>query len=120
MARERSDQQDAVRITTAATSRNADIAARQRRYLLSMSLRTLCFVGAIIASLAGIHWLWPILIVGALVLPYVAVVMANASGSRGDGFALLDQSHGTPELGPGETPDGQAVHTSTRPGPGQS
>jgi hypothetical protein len=109
MARDRSDQQDAVRITTAAESRDADIAVRQRRYLLSMSLRTVCFVGAILASLAGLHWLWPILIVGALVLPYVAVVMANASSRRGDGFALLDQGLGRPELGP----SGGPVHTTT-------
>ena len=112
MARERSDDDDAVRITTAAGSRNADIAARQKRYLLSMSLRTICFVGAIIASLAGIHWLWPILIVGALVLPYVAVVMANAAAPRQDGFSLLGPGQGRPELGPG----GEAVHTSPRPG----
>jgi Protein of unknown function (DUF3099) len=116
MARERSDQQDAVRITTAASSRNADIATRQKRYLLSMSLRTLCFVGAIIASLAGISWLWPILIVGALVLPYIAVVLANATTMRADGFALVDQGFGRPELGPADAP----VHTSPRPGDVQS
>ncbi|GAB3263245.1 DUF3099 domain-containing protein [Nocardioides dilutus] len=116
MARERRDRHDAVRITTAAESRNADIAARQRRYLLSMTLRTLCFVGAILASLAGIHWLWPILIVGALVLPYVAVVMANASSRRADGFALLDDGSGRPELGPGS----QTVHTTPRPGTARS
>ena len=85
---------------------------RQQRYLLSMSLRSLCFVGAIIASLAGIGWLWPILIVGALVLPYVAVVMANAAAPRQDGFELLDGGLGRPELGAG----GQAVHTSPHPG----
>src|SRR3954469_1693830 len=90
MARDRSREPEAVRITSAAASRNADIAARQKRYLLSMSLRTLCFVGAIIASLAGVHWLWPILIAGALVLPYIAVVMANAATTRADGFALVD------------------------------
>jgi hypothetical protein len=111
MARERRDRQDAVRITTAAESRNADIAVRQRRYLLSMSLRTLCFVGAILASLAGIHWLWPILIVAALVLPYVAVVMANATSRRGDGFALLDEGSGRPELGSSS----EAVHTTPNP-----
>ena len=116
MARERSDQHDAVRITTAAESRNADIAVRQRRYLLSMSLRTLCFVGAILASLAGIHWLWPILIVGALVLPYVAVVMANATSRREDGFALLDEGLGRPELPQGS----EAVQASPPSGPPRS
>lgn len=116
MAKERSDRHDAVRITTAAESRNADIAMRQRRYLLSMSLRTLCFVGAILASLAGIHWLWPILIVAALVLPYVAVVMANATSRRADGFALLDEGFTRPELRPSD----QAVHTTPPSGTSQS
>jgi hypothetical protein len=116
MARERSDHQAAVRITTAAESRNADIAARQRRYVVSMSIRTLCFVGAIFASLAGIHWLWPILIVAALVLPYVAVVMANATSRRGDDFALLGEGLGRPELGSGS----EAVHTSPDPGDNRS
>jgi hypothetical protein len=81
---------EAVRITTAASSRNKDIAARQKRYLISMTLRSLCFVGAIIAALAHIGWLWPILIAAALVLPYVAVVLANATTSKGDGIELLD------------------------------
>ena len=101
MARERSREPEAVRITSAAASRNDDIATRQKRYLFSMGLRTLCFVGAIIASLAGIHWLWPILIAGAVVLPYVAVVMANAVTTKADGFALVDQGSQRPELGAG-------------------
>jgi len=101
MARDRKREPEAVRITSAAASPNDDIASRQRRYLFSMGLRTVCFAGAIIASLLGIHWLWPILIVGALVLPYVAVVMANAASTKGDGFALVDQGAGRPQLGPG-------------------
>jgi len=101
MARERSREPEAVRITSAAASRNEDIAARQKRYLFSMGIRTLCFVGAIIASLLEIHWLWPILIAAALVLPYVAVVMANAATSKGDNFALLGAGAERKELGTG-------------------
>jgi fatty acid desaturase len=104
MARERSREPEAVRITSASASRHDDIAARQKRYLFSMGIRTVCFIGAIIASLAGIHWLWPILIVAALLLPYVAVVMANAATTKGDGFALLDDGRRR-ELGAG--PKGQ-------------
>ena len=55
---------EAVRITTARTSHLEDIAKRQKRYLLSMSLRSVCFVGAVIAGIAGINWLWPGLIAG--------------------------------------------------------
>ena len=101
--RQRDD--EAIRITTAPSSRQDDIAARQKRYLLSMTLRSACFVGAIVAALAGIGWLWPILIAGALVLPYVAVVMANASASRSDGFELRDAEYGRPgSAGPDSGP----------------
>ena len=95
-------EEDVVRITTAAGSREADIRARQKRYLLSMSLRTLCFVGAIIASMVGIGWLWPILIAGALILPYIAVVMANAAANLSDGFKLREADFSQRELGSGQ------------------
>jgi len=99
MARDQQRPDDAVRITTAAASRNADIAARQKRYVLSMSLRSACFVGAVTTSILGgpalIVW---ILIGGALVLPYVAVVMANAVSTKTDGFALQGADDRHPEL----------------------
>ena len=38
---------EAVRITTAVVQPAADIAARQKRYLISMSLRSACFIGAV-------------------------------------------------------------------------
>lgn len=76
---------DAVRITTAPTSRADDIAARQRRYVLSMTIRTVCFVAAV---LVGPGWLRWVLIAAALLLPYVAVVLANPETRRADGFTL--------------------------------
>jgi len=85
----------AVRITTAGSSRADDIARRQRRYLFSMSLRTLCFVGAV---LVGPGWLRWVLVAGAVLLPYVAVVMANAVSTKSDDFALRGAPHGRPEL----------------------
>ena len=75
-----------IRITTASSSRHADIAARQRRYVFSMTLRTVCFVGAILTE----GWLRWVLVAAALILPYVAVVMANAASTKSDGFALYD------------------------------
>jgi Flp pilus assembly protein TadB len=91
MARKRA--QDApVRITTAPSSVGADISHRQRRYLIAMGVRTLCFL--VVALLAVTHlgpgWLPWIFVAGAVLLPYVAVVMANASGTKSDGFELLD------------------------------
>ncbi len=98
MAKDQKRSGEAIRITTAAANRADDIRARQKRYLLSMSLRTLCFVGAIAASLAGIDWLWPFLIAGAIVLPYIAVVMANAAANLSDGFKLRDADFSRREL----------------------
>ena len=77
MARERNREPEAVRITSAAASRNADIAARQKRYLISMSIRTACFLLAVVTH-GPLRW---VLVAAAVVLPYIAVVMANAVGS---------------------------------------
>jgi len=84
-----------VRITTASTSRDEDIAGRQRRYLLAMGIRTVCFVGAIFVTET---WLRVVLIIAAVALPYVAVVLANAGSSKSDGFALLDGSMSARQL----------------------
>jgi len=92
-----------IRITTAGSSRNEDIAHRQKAYILSMGIRSVCFVGAGLAGVAGINWLWPILIVAALVLPYVAVVMANAAHTKGDDFSLRDSPYGRAQLPPGKS-----------------
>ncbi|GAB4003600.1 DUF3099 domain-containing protein [Nocardioides ultimimeridianus] len=89
----------AIRITTAGSGPEADLARRQRRYLIAMSFRALCFVGAVIAGVNGITWLWPALIGAALVLPYVAVVMANANDSRDASIGLVGGMSPFRELG---------------------
>lgn len=88
-----------IRITTAGSNPQADLARRQKRYVISMAIRALCFVGAVIAGMAGVDWLWPILIAGALLLPYVAVVMANANDSRSSSLPLIDSGDAQRQLG---------------------
>jgi hypothetical protein len=78
---------EAVRITTAATSPQADISARQRRYVISMGIRTVCFITAI---LVGPGWLRWVLVAAAVLLPYVAVVMANAGAAADPGGSEFD------------------------------
>jgi DUF3099 family protein len=65
---------EAVRITSASRSHSEDVRGRTRRYLISMGIRTVCFVLSVVSI--G-HWFMWAFLVGALVLPYVAVVMAN-------------------------------------------
>jgi hypothetical protein len=71
-----------VRITTAAAGHSDDLGHRQRRYMLSMGIRTVCFVLAVVSI--PHWWLW-LFLVASLVLPYVAVVMANAGASDAPG-----------------------------------
>jgi hypothetical protein len=65
-------------ITSAPTSPGDDLAMRTRRYLWTMGIRTACFVAAIFVP--G----WPrwVLIAGAVLLPYLGVVGANAGRER--------------------------------------
>lgn len=72
------------RITDAGVSLTEDQAGRQRRYLIAMTIRTLCVVGAV---LAPSPWRW-VLAVGAVILPYIAVVMANAGREMSDGNSV--------------------------------
>jgi hypothetical protein len=81
----REDRDTPVRITTAATSHHADIAARQRRYVISMSIRTVCFIAAVAVGPGWLRW---VLVAAALLLPYVAVVLANPETRKNDSFDL--------------------------------
>jgi hypothetical protein len=66
------------RITNARSSLQDDIAARNKRYMLQMSTRVVCFVGAVVVD----HWTRWILVAGAVFLPYIAVVIANAGREK--------------------------------------
>jgi hypothetical protein len=71
-----------VRITTATRSRKEDIALRQRRYLISMGIRTACFLLAVVSM--GHWWLW-FFIAASFVLPPVAVIIANSNAAPDPG-----------------------------------
>ena len=62
-------------VTTARPGHSDDIDVRQRRYLLIMAVRIACIPPAIMVQ----GWLRWAFILGAVVLPYVAVVVANAA-----------------------------------------
>lgn len=69
-------------ITSAPEPLGADQARRQRRYLVQMGIRVLCFLLAAILWQHVPMWVGLTLIVGAVVLPYVAVLLANAGRER--------------------------------------
>src|SRR5256885_11317242 len=64
-------------VTEAQRSKSADISYRERRYLIMMAIRVVCFVVAVVVFAKGGGWLTAIPAVGAIVIPYFAVVFAN-------------------------------------------
>lgn len=68
-------------ITRARIGLAEDVRGRQRRYVTAMSIRTACVV-----LMAATWGRWPVLalgaLAGALVIPYVAVVVAEAGWGR--------------------------------------
>ena len=61
-------------ITTAQSGLSLDQSARQRRYFISMMIRTACFILTVLLP-SPYRW---IALAGALTLPYIAVIAANA------------------------------------------
>ena len=75
-------QPEPIRITTAVRSHDEDIATRQRRYLISMTIRTVCFVLAVVSI--G-HWFLWVFLVASFFLPTIAVIVANAKSAPDPG-----------------------------------
>jgi hypothetical protein len=100
--RERAHDAATVRITSASSSHSERIHGRQVRYLVSMAVRTACFVLAVVTD-GTLRWLF---IAGAVVLPYIAVVVANAGGEVDDDAPQPFVDDSRLMLGPGPAADG--------------
>jgi hypothetical protein len=86
---------DVYTITNAQRGLSAEQAGRQRRYLVSMSIRTACVILAILVP----GWPRVAFIVGAIVLPYLSVVVANAGRENDEpGHVPVVQASGQREL----------------------
>ena len=68
------DEDDVYDITSAQKSLSNDQPGRQRRYFISMMVRTACFILTVILP-SPFRWF---ALAGAVFLPYIAVVVANA------------------------------------------
>ena len=68
------DEGDVYDITSAQKSLSNDQPGRQRRYFISMMVRTACFILTVILP-SPFRWF---ALAGAVFLPYIAVVVANA------------------------------------------
>ncbi|WP_328916778.1 MULTISPECIES: DUF3099 domain-containing protein [unclassified Streptomyces] len=74
-----------IRITGARAGLTEDVRGRQRRYIISMSIRTLSVILTVVLWNVERPLAWATLVIGAL-LPYVAVVYANAGRESAPGL----------------------------------
>ncbi|MFB7910886.1 DUF3099 domain-containing protein [Kitasatospora sp. NPDC059146] len=104
------------RITGARSSLSEDVRGRQRRYVISMLLRTVCVLLAVVLWNVE-RWLAFGALAGGVLLPYFAVLIANAGRERAPGLpSSFDFPSDTPlMLGPGGTGGAGAA-----PGTGQA
>jgi DUF3099 family protein len=96
-----------VSITSARSSRSDDIRRRQTKYLISMGIRTICFVLAVVLS-GPLRW---VMVGGAFVLPYFAVVIANAADGRESAGPASFEDHQLPQI----TADSSSDRTTPPP-----
>lgn len=92
---------DAVLITTAPPSPSAQLDARERRYLITMGIRVVAFI----ASLVLFNGVLRVVAIGlSLVLPWIAVVVANAGAKPIDEQPSLYAGNIRRELDDGSGP----------------
>ncbi|MBV9099371.1 MAG: DUF3099 domain-containing protein [Frankiaceae bacterium] len=96
-----------VLITTAPPSPAKERRDRERRYLITMAIRVVCFVLAIVLFGIRQRLLAGFAVAGSLILPWVAVVAANAGPTRNPGAAApsLYAKRKAAELESGKTRD---------------
>jgi hypothetical protein len=99
-------------ITSAPEPLADDMARRQKRYLVQMGIRVVCFAAAVFSWGHIPLWASLVLIVAAVVLPYSAVLLANAGRERRDSEGTFMTMR---EIGPGSG-DSRGLGPSDGPG----
>jgi hypothetical protein len=87
-------------VTQARRPLSEDIRYRQHRYLLMMGIRTICFAIAVVLFFAHMRGLALIPAVGAIVIPYIAVIFANGGREPDNQRGFLEHRPRRTALGP--------------------
>ncbi|SRR5271166_3131812 len=110
-------------VTQARRSLSDDIAYRQRRYLLMMGIRALCFGIAVVLFMNHFGWLVAIPAVGAIFIPYFAVVYANGGREPDNTRGFMEYQPKVPVTRDSSSPpeaNGGNGHHPVGPGPGDN
>src|SRR6516225_4092402 len=111
-------------VTQARRPMSEDIRYRQNRYLIMMDIRTLCFIAAILMFVNHLGWLAGIPAVGALFIPYFAVIFANGGREPDNVRGFMEYRTNLPARrdpqGSSDSPPDPAAGPSSTPGHGAS
>ena len=99
-------------VTQARRSLSDDISFRQRRYLLMMGIRAVCFVIAVVMFVNHLGWLTVIPAIGAIAIPYFAVVFANGGREPSNTRGFMEYQ---PNLPVTRDPAGPSADNGERP-----
>jgi hypothetical protein len=105
-------------VTQARRSLSDDISFRQRRYLLMMGIRAVCFVIAVVMFVNHLGWLTVIPAVGAIFIPYFAVVFANGGREPSNTRGFMEYQPNLPAPRDPAGPSAQNGRGPARPGSG--
>jgi hypothetical protein len=107
-------------VTQAQRSRSDDINLRQRRYLLMMGIRAVCFVIAVVMFVNHLGWLVVIPAVGAIFIPYFAVVLANGGREPNNTRGFMEYRPNLPVTRDPADPSPENGYRPTQPGGGDN
>ena len=102
-------------VTQARRSLSDDVNFRQRRYLLMMGIRAVCFVIAVVMFVNHLGWLVVIPAVGAIVIPYFAVVFANGGREPGNTRGFMEYRPSLPATRDPAGPPSENGHRPAQP-----
>jgi hypothetical protein len=102
-------------VTQARPSLSDDISYRQRRYLLMMGVRAVCFIIAVVMFVNHLGWLTVIPAFGAIVIPYFAVVFANGGREPSNTRGFMEYQPNLPATRDSSGPAGPSPENGDRP-----
>jgi hypothetical protein len=111
-------------VTQAQRSRSDDINYRQRRYLMMMGIRAVCFVIAVVLFVNHLGWLTVIPALGAILIPYFAVVFANGGREPNNARGFMEYLPNVPATRDPAAPPSEGNsgngHRPSGPGDGEN
>jgi Protein of unknown function (DUF3099) len=107
-------------VTQARPSLSDDISYRQRRYLLMMGVRAVCFVIAIVMFVNHLGWLAAVPAIGAIFIPYFAVVFANGGREPNNTRGFMEYNPNLPAPRDPAAPPPENGHRPAEPDPGSA